>query len=143
MNEVVGDIENKHREPAKYDEYDTIECKNRSETSIAEYNDQVPEINETDFVNKYNESESYEENDAFENKYRSNTSIAEYNEKVSELVRKTSTGMWECLKCPYEKRNGGHVREHVEMHIEGFSFNCIYCDKSFSYKRNIRTHERK
>merc|ERR1719430_1659293 len=48
-----------------------------------------------------------------------NTSMAEYTERVDELV---------------EKKNAGHVREHVESHIKGFSFSCGYCDKTFSNK---------
>ena len=68
--------------------------------------------------------------------------IDEYGEKVAKLVNKTETG-WSCVNCPYEAKNVGHVREHVEIHIKGFIFNCSYCDKTFIHKRAIRNHERK
>jgi len=73
-----------------------------------------------------------------------NTSLIEYDEKVAELMLKTESG-WKCRECPYEKSSSGrgHMREHVEMHITGFSLSCQNCDKTFSQKRKIRHHQRK
>merc|ERR1712098_133973 len=33
-----------------------------------------------------------------------------------------------------------HAREHVQRHIKGFSFDCKFCDKTFSKKESIRFH---
>ena len=134
---------------------------NRKTVSVEEnvYNQSwfVSENNDKDAseaVTKKNLSESFEQNESYKNQNmlnkvlvseppysELNTSMSEYAERVAELVKKTEAG-WTCLKCPYEKKNSGHVREHVESHITGFSFSCGYCDKTFSNKRTLRHHER-
>ena len=46
-----------------------------------------------------------------------------------------------------EKRKGGHfnkdrrdAKEHVEKHIEGLSYSCQFCGKTFRRKRSLRNH---
>ena len=87
-------------------------------------------------------TESSEENNSFEHKNTLNTSMAEYDEKVLEIVARI--GMeWTCTKCTYSSKSKGHVLEHAESHIEGYSHECKYCDKTFSMKRALRHHVRK
>ena len=83
-----------------------------------------------------------EETHKFESNDSSNTSIVEYEEKVVELVERTEIG-WKCRQCHYERNKSGHVNEHVEKHITGFSLSCNLCDRTFTQKRLIRQHKSK
>ena len=78
--------------------------------------------------------------ESIEENYTFNTSMVEYDVKVAELILK-SDKRWTCKECPYSSEYTTHVKEHVERHIEGFSFDCDYCDKTFSMKRNLRAHK--
>ena len=87
-------------------------------------------------------TEPSEENNSLERKSALNNSMAEYDKKVLEIVARI--GMeWSCTKCTYSSKSKGHVLEHAEMHIEGYSHECKYCDKTFTRKRALRHHVRK
>jgi len=68
-----------------------------------------------------------------------NISMTEYDEKLSELMLKTGNS-WGCRECSYSSGNKGHLREHVETHIEGFSHDCKSCDKTFKTRKGLRNH---
>ena len=68
-----------------------------------------------------------------------NLNFTEFDGKVSEFVLKTESG-WICGECSYFNTHKGHVQEHAEFHIDGFSFKCQYCYKTFSKKRAVRRH---
>merc|ERR1712142_1322416 len=74
--------------------------------------------------------------------YKDNNSLEEYDQRVIELTRKSTYG-WECTECPYSDKIRGHVLEHVEKHVEGFSIQCNFCEKAFSRRRTMRFHLRK
>ena len=69
-----------------------------------------------------------------------NTSIAEYDIELSALLEKTQN-VWRCIECNYNSKHRGHVKEHIEKHIEGYSFECQNCDKSFTSRKGLRTHK--
>jgi len=100
------------------------------------------ESNIAGIMEKYGSYEKSEAIDSVQDHNVSNTSFTEYDEKVSELVGKSELG-WICTVCPYKGKSKSHVREHVEAHIEGYSHECKYCDKTFSMKRTLRHHIRK
>jgi len=66
--------------------------------------------------------------------------LAEYDEEKSRLMRKGGDS-WECTQCSYTSSYKGHLREHVEKHIEGFLVSCDICQKTFTKKRNLRRHQ--
>ena len=66
-------------------------------------------------------------------------SLDEYKKKVSELMSKNG-GKWECKKCPYSTRIKMHLKDHVEMHIQGYRFECNVCDITFSRSKTLRRH---
>ena len=78
-------------------------------------------------------------NDSFN---KDKDSLEEYDQRVVELTRKTTNG-WECTECPYSDKNRGHVLEHVEKHVEGFSIQCNFCEKAFFRRSTMRFHLRK
>ena len=123
---------------------DTRKVEIPSKEDIVEVSVDVSEM-ESDIVGimeKYGSDEVSAANDSLEYNDVSDTSLTEYEEKVLELVGKSELG-WSCTVCTYARKSKGHVREHVQEHIEGFSHECQYCDKSFGMKRTLRQHVRK
>ena len=113
-----------------------LEC----ETNIIE-----PVENTTDVTNETATS-AYEQiaeciEEGFESK-DTDKILTEYDQQVSKLAVKTENG-WKCSQCSYSMKGRGHVLEHAEMHIKGYSHECMYCDKTYSMKRNIRHHIRR
>ena len=48
-----------------------------------------------------------------------------------------------CTNCGYKTKNLGHVREHVERHIEGLEYPCTLCNKILGSSHTFREHIRK
>ena len=94
--------------------------------------DDISDINEI--------QENFEKNESFQIVNTSDTSFTHYDLKVSELISKSETG-WTCTECAYSTKRKNHLSEHVEQHIEGFSFECENCDRTFSMKRGLRGHK--
>ena len=63
------------------------------------------------------------------------TDMAEVDEKIQELMEKTE-GRYCCKVCDYASKNTGHIREHVELHIDGLSYPCQFCEKTFRYRNS-------
>ena len=59
--------------------------------------------------------------------------------KIMEMMGK-SDGLWECKICGRTAESRGHIREHVETHIEGMTHPCHICDKNFSNRPGLRKH---
>ena len=67
----------------------------------------------------------------------------ELNEKLNELFTENLPGEYTCNYCPKVVRgvkNKSHMREHVQIHIDGLQFNCTFCDKTYKYRTNLKTH---
>ena len=105
----------------------------KEDVQYVEYSEEMGK----DIIEKY---EFSEENESFQLQNTSNTSLTEYDLKVSDLVSKSEMD-WNCTACSYSTKNKSHIREHAEKHITGFSFDCMNCDKTFSQKRNLRSHK--
>ena len=67
------------------------------------------------------------------------TDMAEVDEKIQQLMEKRD-GRHHCKACVYTSQNKGHIREHVELHIEGLSYPCQFCDKTFRSRNSHRVH---
>ena len=47
---------------------------------------------------------------------------------------------WTCTMCQFKSMNRGHLKEHVETHIEGLEFPCNYCEKVMRSSNAFRQH---
>ena len=72
-----------------------------------------------------------------------NLTEQEVNEKLDELFTFDNTGMFTCNLCSKIANRKGHMREHVEIHVEGLMFPCKLCDKSYKTRSTLRWHARK
>ena len=74
-------------------------------------------------------------------KYGSEKDDEDYRNVKLELMTQSSSNSYNynCKKCPY-MGSKSHVLEHVEKHVEGFTFKCNLCDKSMRRKASLRLH---
>jgi len=50
-------------------------------------------------------------------------------------------GVWTCKVCGKDtKLNKGHMKSHVETHIEGLQYTCTICNKTYKTKDVLRGH---
>ena len=75
-------------------------------------------------------------------KHNLDLSVAEnplWEEKIDALAEHGGDG-WKCRRCGKQDRNRSWIRRHVESHIEGFTFPCHLCEKTFSKRYKLKTH---
>ena len=65
--------------------------------------------------------------------------IEEIDQTIEEMMEKVD-GTWKCMTCGKMFKNKCHVKEHVEIHIEGLNFPCQFCDKTFRSRHSLRDH---
>ena len=74
----------------------------------------------------------------------SNASNMEAKAAVDDLVEKTENG-WMCKPCGKTTSNRktalSDLRRHAEIHIEGLSFDCQLCDKTFRSRNSFNAHK--
>ena len=68
------------------------------------------------------------------------TDMAEVDDKIEQLMEMRD-GRHHCLACDYSSQNKGHTKEHVERHIDGLSYPCQYCEKTFRSRSSLRVHK--
>ena len=54
----------------------------------------------------------------------------EVNQKIKELLFKESD-MYKCTVCGKMSKDNRNMKRHVEVHIDGLSYQCSLCDKTF------------
>ena len=67
------------------------------------------------------------------------TDMTELDEKIQQLMEKRD-GMFHCKACDYTSSKSIHMKEHVEIHIEGLSYPCQFCHKTFILRNSLRKH---
>ena len=72
-----------------------------------------------------------------------NTLIKEETAQTVEKLYENQNGIWACLQCVYTSKQRGHLREHVEKHIEGLEYACNHCGKISRSSHTFRDHLRK
>merc|ERR1719186_1580943 len=51
-------------------------------------------------------------------------------------------GIWKCKVCGKISKNQSQAKEHGEIHIEGLSYPCEECGKSYASSASMRNHKR-
>ena len=63
-------------------------------------------------------------------------------EKIEAMMEKQVDG-YHCTRCGYTSKNPGHLREHVEKHIEGLEYPCNICNRILRSSHSFREHIRR
>ena len=63
-------------------------------------------------------------------------------QKINEIVYKDNDNKWTCRLCGKKTNSAksSDIRRHAEIHIEGLSFNCTICDRSFRSRASLKSH---
>ena len=64
--------------------------------------------------------------------------VEELDQKIEDLMEKQSDGKYQCTTCGKISSQKSNAREHAETHIDGLSFPCQYCNKSFRSRKGLR-----
>ena len=67
------------------------------------------------------------------------TDMTEVEEKIEQLIEKRD-GRYQCKACDYSSAKSTNTRDHVERHIDGLSYPCQFCDKTFRSRNTLRNH---
>ena len=70
---------------------------------------------------------------------RNNTDNMEADQKVLEHMEK-SNGTFSCKICGKSSGHRAHMRNHIETHLEGLSFNCQHCGKVYKSRNYLSQH---
>ena len=65
----------------------------------------------------------------------------EISHQINQIIEKND-GVWRCKVCGKTTTLNGNIRRHAELHIEGISYICHICNKTFTNKnsRNVHTY---
>ena len=66
--------------------------------------------------------------------------IFEIEEKINEFLVKMDSGNFKCTICGKEGNRSRNVKNHIETHMEGLSFPCGSCEKSFRSRIGLYNH---
>ena len=70
--------------------------------------------------------------------------IGNLNEKLNENMEKCEDGSYRCKICGKmsgSKNDSRNMRNHIETHMEGLSFTCPICQKSFRSRNSLFKHK--
>ena len=63
-------------------------------------------------------------------------------DKIEEILSRED-GAYLCTVCGYKNKNKQDITRHIETHIEGLSYSCSYCQKTFRSRNSLRNHQSK
>ena len=61
--------------------------------------------------------------------------------KIESMIEKQVEGYY-CTNCDHASKHIGHLREHVEKHIEGLEYPCNSCNKILRSSHSFREHKK-
>ena len=68
--------------------------------------------------------------------------ISEVDEQIEQSMIKNLDGTYSCQICGKNSgRDKSKSRNHIETHLEGLSFNCPMCEKSFRSRNTLASHK--
>ena len=70
-------------------------------------------------------------------------SIEDVDKRIEEIIERQQDGKYICLPCGKLVRCRAYALEHAEIHMDGLSFPCQHCDKTFRSRAVQRKHVKK
>ena len=69
------------------------------------------------------------------------SNIEEVDAKIAENMLKESDGTFSCKLCGKSgSKRKDNLKKHVETHLEGLSFPCQHCSKTFRFRNALQVH---
>ena len=125
-----------------YSKEDESKLDNRIDQTknLEEFTSVEPEVNVKSEINEKIEhlEEEFEEHPTTEALNESMNQSPDIKDDA--LYEKVGGGMWKCKVCQKVSQKGG-MKRHIEVHIEGVSYPCDICSKSFRSKTCLRQHQ--
>merc|ERR1712150_230672 len=69
-----------------------------------------------------------------------NISSGDIDQQLSEYIVRGENGVYSCGYCGKAGKHLYNMRKHVETHMEGLSFPCQSCDKTFRSRNSLSIH---
>ena len=67
--------------------------------------------------------------------------VSEIDQQIFKHVEKSSDGTYICKICGKSSvKKRSHIRNHIETHVEGLSFDCQHCGKDFRSRNLLSQH---
>ena len=107
-----------------------------SENELYEYDDYENDFNEDGF------SEKVVGNETVVKTAEANMQVRVNNElllQVNQMIEKNE-GVWRCKVCGKIMTSSSNIRRHAEIHIEGMSYSCNICNKTYPNRHGLRSH---
>ena len=89
------------------------------------------------------ETEVVEKEEVDSNMRWKNEPSVKDNYAASEAIQEhlgREDGVYYCKVCNYKSTKKTHVTMHIETHIEGLSYSCSVCDKTFRLRDSLKKH---
>ena len=68
-------------------------------------------------------------------------SVLEYKASLmARVARPDGRCVWQCTLCGKEHYNKSNIVQHVDLHIDGVQYSCLYCHKQFKSQGSLNVH---
>ena len=109
-------------------------------------------IEETKFYDQHEEEEEQKSGEIGEKSSQSYTRTnrmevatnshdqTEVNRQINEMMVKEGN-YFKCTVCGKVAKDSSHMKRHIELHIEGLSYECSICNNTFRNKKSLYNHK--
>jgi len=130
---VNGLISEQKQESLNFPEKDTVNWKSEEKSEVSSHMDtffETPKVNHmnTKDVDRKTFTVAIDGQDE-----------SEIQSKIDEILTKTD-GVITCTACGKSGTHPGNMKRHVQTHIDGLSYTCNICNKSFRSKNSFQNH---
>ena len=70
-----------------------------------------------------------------------NVDMDEIDNTVNQHLEKIAAGEFKCKLCGKEAKRSIDMKRHIETHLEGLSYPCQVCGKTFRSRNSLNTHK--
>ena len=66
--------------------------------------------------------------------------LEEIEKHLERFLDSSGYNCWKCKLCGKSNRKRTKVSEHIETHLENFTFDCEFCNKTSKTRKGLRAH---